>query len=142
MQRRRRTEILIHAEATLAQRLATEITDKYGYTEIIAPREGLTMMKVRESAKNSLFYLGEVLVTEARVRVAEAIGIGIVAGSKAHLARNLAIIDAAYKANVPETLQWEKHLLEAEQAIAKQRQVERLALAQTKVRFETMDAGN
>ena len=54
------------------------------------------MCQVRETARNSRFYLSEVLVTESRVRIGEADGLGVLMGTDAAHARALAVIDAAY----------------------------------------------
>jgi alpha-D-ribose 1-methylphosphonate 5-triphosphate synthase subunit PhnG len=139
MKRRRRTEILIQGNPILAQNFAEMIINKYECREIVAPQYGLTMIKMRESAKNSLFYIGEVLITEAKVEINQCIGIGIVVGIEDELAKHLAIIDAAYKANLPETELWKPQLIEAEKAIIKERAQEQAELFETKVNFETMD---
>jgi alpha-D-ribose 1-methylphosphonate 5-triphosphate synthase subunit PhnG len=139
MKRRRRTEILIQGNPILAQNFAEMIINKYECREIVAPQYGLTMIKMRESAKNSLFYIGEVLMTEAKVEINQCIGIGIVVGMEDELSKHLAIIDAAYKANLPETELWNQQLIEAEKAIIKERAQEQAELFETKVNFETMD---
>lgn len=139
MKRRRRTEILIQSDPSLARSFAEAITQKYECQEIVAPQYGLTMIKMRESAKNSLFYIGEVLVTEAKVEINNQIGIGIVVGMQDELAKHLAIIDAAYKANLSEIEEWNSQLLKAEQQIMSARAKEQADLFETKVNFETMD---
>ena len=139
MKRRRRTEILIQGNEQLAQKFAQAIIAKYECREITAPQYGMTMIKMRESAKNSLFYIGEVLITEAKVEIGGRIGIGIVAGMKEDLARNLAIVEAAYKADLPETAGWEQPLLEMEKEIAEAKAREQAELFETKVNFETME---
>lgn len=139
MKRKRRTEILIQGNVQLAQKLAESIVDTYECREIVAPQYGLTMIKMRETAKNSLFYIGEVLITEAKVEIKNRIGIGIVVGMKDKLAQHLAIIDAAYKAELPETITWETYLIEAEKQIIKERAKKQAELFETKVNFETME---
>ncbi|WP_077298411.1 phosphonate C-P lyase system protein PhnG [Virgibacillus pantothenticus] len=139
MKRRRRTEILVQANTDLAKSLANQIKQTYTYKEIVAPQYGLTMVKMRESAKKSLFYIGEMLVTEAKVEINEQIGIGVVQGMQDDLATNLAIIDAAYNAQLPETLGWADVLLEAEADIHHKRAKQQAELMETKVSFETMD---
>ncbi|CDQ20822.1 phosphonate C-P lyase system protein PhnG [Halobacillus karajensis] len=139
MKRRRRTEILIQERSGLAQHFAEAIIQNYSCQEVVAPQYGLTMIKMRESAKNSLFYLGEVLVTEAKMEINQCIGIGIVAGMKEELAKHLAIIDAAYKAQLPETERWHQKLVEAERRILQEKAQEQAKLFETKVDFETMD---
>ena len=140
MKRRRRTEILIQGNPELAEKLAASIIAAYDYKEIIAPRNGLTMVKMRESAKNSLFYMGEVLVTETKVEINNNIGIGIVVGMEEKLAFNLAIIDAAYNANLKEIRIWEAELVEAEKQIKQAQAKEQAKILETKVDFQTMDS--
>ncbi len=82
MKRKQRTEILIQDGGSLANKLAETITTKYNYLEIIKPQYGLTMVKMRETAKKSLFYVGEVLITEAKIEINQTIGIGLVNGEK------------------------------------------------------------
>lgn len=139
MKRRRRTEILVQGDTSLAQMFAETIIQNYECQEIVAPQYGLTMIKMQESAKNLLFYIGEVLVTEAKVEINQNIGIGIVKGMHEEIARYLAIIDAAYKANLPETKEWNTQLIEAEKHIIKKKTKEQAELFKTKVDFETMD---
>ncbi|MFC2946794.1 phosphonate C-P lyase system protein PhnG [Virgibacillus sediminis] len=139
MKRRKRTEILIQADPSLAKNFAESIIRHYKCQEIVAPTYGLTMIKMRESAKQSLFYMGEVLVTEAKVEINQEVGIGIVVGMEEELAKHLAIIDAAYKAEVPETGAWLPELLEAERRITEDKAKKQAELFETKVNFETMD---
>jgi len=139
MKRRRRTEILIQEDSDLARDFAETILEKYECQEVVAPQHGLTMIKMRESAKNSLFYIGEVLVTEVKVEIQHCVGIGIIVGMEGERARDLAIIDAAYKANLPETEAWGPLLMEAEQRITKKQAKQQADLFETKVNFETMD---
>ncbi|PIC66473.1 phosphonate C-P lyase system protein PhnG [Sporosarcina sp. P21c] len=139
MKRRKRTEILIQERGHLAKVFAETITAAYECREITAPQYGMTMIKMRETAKNSLFYMGEVLVTEVKVEIANRIGIGIVAGMEEELAKHLAIIDAAYKAELPETSLWEPQLIAAEDEIRKEKARRQAELIGTKVNFETME---
>ncbi|WP_413375522.1 phosphonate C-P lyase system protein PhnG [Alkalihalobacillus sp. 1P02AB] len=139
MKRRRRTKILIEGEPILAKEMAKEITDKYKWQQVVEPRIGLTMVKVRETAQNSLFYLGEVLMSEAKVEVQGAIGIGLAMGDVQDFAQHLAIIDAAYVLELEETKGWNDKLLLEEKKIERDRAKEQHQLFQTKVNFETMD---
>ena len=117
MNRRKRTEILIRGSKELAKNLAKEIKEKYEIKTIDEPNNGLVMIKMRETAKKQLFYLGEVLVTEAKIQINGHLGMGIVAGDEEELAINLAIIDGAYKADLKETSKWEELLLNEEKII-------------------------
>ena len=139
MKRRKRTEILIQGDGRLAKELAAGIAEKYECREVTAPEQGMIMVKMRESAKNSLFYMGEVLITEAKVEISGKIGTGLLVGMDEQRARCLAIIDAAYKAGLPETAGWEPRLLAEEQQINVAKAQQQAELFETKVSFETME---
>jgi alpha-D-ribose 1-methylphosphonate 5-triphosphate synthase subunit PhnG len=139
LRRARRTRILARSASGLAGRLAASIEELYEVEEISAPEASLVMIKKRESAKGVLFYLGEMFVTEARVRVRGAIGLGIVAGYSCDEARSMAVIDAAYAAALPEAAGWERQLEDEEAAIAAVDEAEALRVARSRVAFESMD---
>jgi alpha-D-ribose 1-methylphosphonate 5-triphosphate synthase subunit PhnG len=140
MNRRRRTEILVKGSREIARALAEEIVSKYEIKEIKRPENGLVMIKMREKAQNTLFYLGEVLVSETRIQIGKVDGLGIVKGNDNEMSRWMAIIDGAYNAGLLETLRW-KHILEKEEGnIEKRLLAERSRILRTKVDFETMDA--
>ena len=138
LSRKRRTYILIRGDARLRRELAREITDAYPVSEVEAPHNGLVMMKMRETARNSLFYLGELLVSEAKVAVGNSFGLGVIAGNDPEAALDLAVIDAACNAGLPETAAWDSLLLDMEKTITSRRAVEDAKISQTLVSFETM----
>lgn len=139
MKRRRRTEILINGSRTLVEQLANTISDNYEVKVIQEPDHGLVMMKVRETSKKTLFYPGEVFVTECKVQVEGTIGMGIVIGDHLDFAYKLAIIDAAFEANLIETYAWIELLENEENQIVQSRRLEEQSVLKTKVQFETMD---
>ena len=140
MKRRRRMRILIDGSREVAKKLALQIEESYAVEIIMQPQEALTMIKMRETAKKTQFYLGEVLVTECKVQVNNQGGIGIVVGLDEELAYHLAIIDAAFEANLTETQSWLLLLKEEEWNIKTRLKTEEAAIYKTKVQFETMDA--
>ncbi len=139
MERRMRTEILIRGERGLAARLAAQARETELVEEVEAPNEGLVMLKLRETARNGLFYLGEVLVTEAKAMIRGRIGLGMVRGSEPQLARDLAVIDAAYMAAIPQTVAWEALLVEEATRVEKARAAADAISLSTKVDFHSMD---
>jgi alpha-D-ribose 1-methylphosphonate 5-triphosphate synthase subunit PhnG len=138
MKRKRRTEILIRGDRSLAAQLALQIEQSQMVRMVADADHGLVMIKMRETAQNTRFYLGEMFVTECKVSVSGHTGIGIVQGDEPELAYQLAVIDGAYVAELEQTSQWLK-LLEAEEAnIRRRQQDEHKRLLLTKVNFETM----
>lgn len=95
------------------RKLWTRVFAKYGRQEAIdfflkykeeldfdiisGPSEGLVMVKTREHAKNTLFYMGEVLVTETKIRHGSTVGTGLVKGSDNELSQAMAFIDLSIK---------------------------------------------
>ncbi|WP_404330263.1 phosphonate C-P lyase system protein PhnG [Mesobacillus maritimus] len=139
MKRRRRTEILINGSQKRTEDMVHVIDEHYQVKVIQEPESGLVMVKVRETSQNSLFYPGEVLVTECKVQIKGTIGIGIVTGDQPELAYNLAVIDAAFEAKLPETIGWVRLLENEEKLILEQRAAASHTILKTKVDFETMD---
>lgn len=140
MKRKRRTTILIDGSRELAHQFSKEIEKNYSIQQLMQPSPALAMVQVREAAQQSLFYLGEVLIAEAKVQVEGHVGIGVVANGDEQFAYELAVIDAVFAAGLPETNKWIE-LLEQEERHIMQRQLEReAALLKTKVNFEMMDA--
>lgn len=95
------------------RKLWTRVFAKYGRQEAIdfflkykeeldfdiisGPSEGLVMVKTREHAKNTLFYMGEVLITETKIRHGSVVGTGLVKGSDNELSKAMAFIDLSIK---------------------------------------------
>lgn len=139
MNRKRRCKVLIDGNSKIAEQLAAVIKSNYKINVLDVPNNGLVMLKMRENAKQSLFYIGEVAVIEARVEVQGSIGLGVLIGSDSQLAYNLAVIDAAYNANLPEILSWREILLAEEGLIENKIKSKTASILKTKVNFETMD---
>ncbi|MBS3938311.1 MAG: phosphonate C-P lyase system protein PhnG [Peptococcaceae bacterium] len=139
MQRLRRTKILIESGLAVCQKLSQQILQKYEVTVIVPPHNGLVMVKVRDQAEGKLFYLGEVLVTECRVQIGTTLGIGLVQDHQPKVAYHLAVIDAAYQAELPEVEEWEGQLAAAEDDLARIQAGEALTLERTKVHFSMMN---
>ena len=140
MNRRKRTEILINGSRNLARELVQEVERNYAIHVVAEPHHALTMIKVRETAKKTIFHLGEVLVTETKVSINQAFGVGIVVGDEEELSYLLAVIDAAYEANLTETKSWTLLLNEEEKRIRISRATQEASILKTKVNFEMMDA--
>lgn len=136
------------------RKLWTRVFAKYGRQEAIdfflkykeeldfdiisGPSEGLVMVKTREHAKNTLFYMGEVLVTETKIRHGSTVGTGLVKGSDNELSQAMAFIDLSIK--------MEQFTTELNEILNTLKNVEANDIAektekilQTKVNFEMMN---
>lgn len=138
MQRKRRTQILIN-DAALTEQLAQEVRTELSCEFIESPNEGLVLIQILESSARTRFFLGETLVTEAKIRIKDAVGLGIVMGHQPVMAENLAIIDAALRANPAWIDRWMERLLAAEYAQTQARDQHWGRIQETRVSFDTME---
>jgi len=137
--RQRRTRILIEDRGDLASKMAQEVREKKEFVLLEEPNEGLVMIKMRESAHGAQFFLGEVLVTEAKVKIGDHIGIGILAGHDGQKALDMALIDAAWAQDPRSFLHWSTLLLEAEEVQEDELAYFNGRIHQTKVDFTTVE---
>lgn len=92
--------------AAEVQGLAGAIATRYRVEDVSLPESGLALLPLRDSALEETFYLGEVPVSQARVRLLEATGRCAAEGGtvllddRAQLARCIAVLDAALAARV------------------------------------------
>jgi alpha-D-ribose 1-methylphosphonate 5-triphosphate synthase subunit PhnG len=139
MNRKMRTEIFIKGSKDILKDLSEQILKKYKLKVIKEPQNALVMVKMRETAQKSLFYLGEVFVTECKVSINDCLGTGIVKGHEPELSYRLAVIDAAYNACLAETIEWENTLEVQRHKLELKKAEESLKVLKTKVSFETMN---
>lgn len=140
--RKQLTKLLIQSDRELIDHVVSVLEQKYRFETISPPGAGLAMLKMREHAKNSLFYIGEVVLMECRVRLGDTIGIGLVQGQNAYLAEQLAIVDAAYRANVPELMAMDELFLKWQARLDQQARDQWHRIEQTKVDFSTMEVAD
>lgn len=139
MKRKLRTEILVESRTEFLEKLVNLIEEKNTICILEEPNSGMVMVKMRESAQKYQFYMGEVFVTECKVMMNDVIGLGIIRGAHRKKAYYLAVIDAAYNANIPEL-----EIIDGMIAVEKVRLDHGMALGKdqilkTKVDFETLD---
>ena len=139
MTRGRRTRILVRGSAELRATLAAGILASRSVLQIQPPTEGLVLLTARETARGGLFHLGELLVTESKARIGQALGLGIIAGSHPEAAWELAVIDAAFNAGLPETGPWEEMLAGEERRLEAEQAKEDGRILQTRVSFQNME---
>lgn len=136
MEKKRLFGILAKADSGLVKLLSDEIQMKHTITIVKEPGKTLTMIKMREPVKQSLFYLGEVIVSEAVVELDGAKGMAVTMGDDTKKTLNMAIIDAAINKGVftgmSKLLVWEQ---EQQDAVMR---VNALHL-KTMVNFDSMD---
>ena len=102
------------------------------------PRQGLVMLRVRETVANSQFNAGEVLVTEVRLELEGQFGFGMVIGDSPRRAMAIALVDAALGKGGQVADQLREDLAKLERQLTKSRQRLQALVDTTKVEFERM----
>lgn len=141
MNRFERTRVLVEGEPALAQSIAADI-EKQCQVEILSdPKEELICLKTRETALNSLFLLGEALISSCRVRIEDTVGHGFILGSRRNDAYCLAVIDAAFSSgrSFKRQAKWEKQIEKEATRLRDKHAKERARIERTRVSFQSMD---
>lgn len=141
MKRKERTRVLVDGNRELLSRMAHEAEQRFAVAVVKEPAEELVMLKMREDAQRSLFYLGEALMTSCTVRIGQVHGYGMVLGDDRDKARDLAVVDAAYVACGDESLRrgWDAALAAERQRLDELMLDHSEALLRTQVDFSTME---
>jgi len=108
-------------------------------TIINGPRQGLIMMRVRESVADSLFNAGEVLVTEVTLELDGQLGFAMTLGNTPRRAMAAAVIDAALRIGGERATLLGREIQRLEQEVLLEQSRLRTLVASTKVHFELMD---
>ncbi len=137
MKKRRISKILARAGKDQVKRLADEIKKDYSPVIVKAPEKSLTMIRMREPVQESLFYLGEVIVSEAIVDLVGAKGVAVLMGDDFDKVLDMAVIDAACNKGVFQRYDILEQL-EKEQTLRLEK--ENALFMQTMVSFHSMDS--
>ena len=117
--------------------LADEIMKKHSVTVIKEPSKTLAMIKLREPVKESLFYIGEVIVCEAVVLLDDTKGMAVTMGDHFEKVSHMAVIDAAYNKGI---FTGEERLLALEKEQMRLEEQENAMHLNTMVNFTSMDS--
>ena len=88
------------ADSETVAALSVEIQKTMSPVIVKEPGKTLAMIKMREPVKESLFYIGEVIVCEAVVEIDGIQGVAVLMGDDTVKTLNMAIIDAAINKGV------------------------------------------
>lgn len=136
--RLRWSRILAQARMETITRLCAEIEKDHMIDVTWPPTTCVTMAKARDGVKGASFLLGEVLLTECRVRIAAMDGVGVVIGEDPERAYCLALFDAAFNARqLPP--QWISVLEAEEHRVNESRQKESQLVGATRVQFDAYE---
>lgn len=128
--------VLSRADAAVIKPFVDQLLPRLGEVEVVENRTGLVMLPSRDTAQGATFHLGEVLVSEARVRVNGTDGYGACLGRDLEQSLAVALLDAAFRAGV---LTDEIQAFVDQQTAAQRAEDESLLrkVAATKVEMET-----
>lgn len=138
MNRDKRFELIARANSERICGIAERILDDTEVEVIKKPVCGMIMMRFRDNAEKCVFNLGEVLVTEAEVRVGDETGYAMIIGRDPEAALAGAILDAAVESENPLTPEIIDLLRNEEVRCKEELQKTWAEVATTKVDFEVM----
>ncbi|WP_117194375.1 phosphonate C-P lyase system protein PhnG [Rhizobium terrae] len=95
-------DILAASEPGAAKAFAETLIDELGAIEVLASRTGIVMLPYVDTVQNTAFHLGEVLVSEAHIRLTgrNIEGYGAVVGRDLEHSMAMAIVDACITAGI------------------------------------------
>ncbi len=136
MDKKRLFKIMAKADNQTINKLSEKIKKQYQVVIVKEPGKTLTMIKMREPVRESLFYIGEVMVCEAMVELGGVKGAAVTMGENFEKTLNMAIIDAACNKGI---FQDEALLLKLEEEQKLQVEKENALHLNTMVNFTSMD---
>ena len=95
-------DILARADAEEIKAVAEDLLDELGPVEVFVNRTGLAMLPYTDTVQNTAFHLGEVLMSEAHIRLPDygVEGYGSIIGRDLEHAMAMAVIDASFAAEI------------------------------------------
>lgn len=143
MKRYERTRVLVEGSPEVARLIAVDLEEMFDVEILDEPREELVMVKVRESAHNSLFYLGEALMCSCRVRLNGVIGFGFALGDRRDAAYNLALVDAVFSdedTDIAKKTHWQSMIEKEQKRIQAKAEKQHEMIERTRVDFSVMES--
>lgn len=119
--------------------LAKEIEKNHTVVVVKKPSKTLVMLKMRETVANSEFYLGELLACEAMVKIDNIRGMAVTEGDDFEKVLAMAVVDAAYNANLRETYWLNEKLEEMGAVVDSNERKEFSRNLKSKVQFRVME---
>ena len=136
LEKKRLTKILAKADRRDVALLSADIQKTYRPVVVKEPGKTLAMIKMRDPVRQSLFYIGEVIVCEALVEIDGVRGSAVLMGDDAEKTLDMAIIDAAVNKGVFACMD---KLIELESQQNDIEMRENAMHLKTMVNFESMD---
>jgi phosphonate C-P lyase system protein PhnG len=131
-------EALMQGDAADIAPLANRFRKSIPHEVIKAPEQELVMFQMEESVERIDFNVGEILVTSAEVRVANAIGYSMIMDIHEDKALDCALLMGIYEASLPEKEEIEALAESLYQKMRHRLREEREIVSSTRVQFEVM----
>ncbi|HEY5583397.1 MAG TPA: phosphonate C-P lyase system protein PhnG [Ruminiclostridium sp.] len=141
MNKKQLFQIMNRSDCNLLKNISDVLSSKYSIVVIKEPSKTLAMIKMREPVKSSLFYIGEVMVSEALVELDGTKGIAVAMGDNFDKVLYMAIIDAGFNSQVLEMETIRTELLNLEYKQTEKLRKENSLHLKTMVNFSSMDNG-
>ncbi|NJP05589.1 MAG: phosphonate C-P lyase system protein PhnG [Chloroflexaceae bacterium] len=131
-----RLSVLCCTPADQVKTFAEAMIPELDQIEVLTSRTGLIMLPMRDHVQGEAFHLGEVLVSEAHVRLNDVEGYAVCLGRDRQQSLAVALIDAAWSAGYAQqsiaafVLNAQQTFLNADQTLLRQ-------VAATRVNMET-----
>ena len=139
MNKRELFRILSLTDGEEVTALCRQVAGQYEVEVLRKPETNLVMLKVRENARNSLFYAGEALACECMVRIGEAKGFAACLGDDLDKVYAMAVIDAVLNGALPACGQIYTALADWGERIDEAQGAEAGLTMSTKVNFSVME---
>ena len=131
--------VIANCSEEQASELAALVLQQYRQVKLLSgPRQGLVMLRVRETVANSQFNAGEILVTEVKLELDGAFGFGMIIGDSPRRALAMALVDAALRKDAAFAMQLIHRLDELDQQLTHKNLRLQALVSTTKVDFERM----
>ncbi|MDJ0783852.1 MAG: phosphonate C-P lyase system protein PhnG [Desulfosarcinaceae bacterium] len=131
-------ETLMQGDAADLAPLAARLREQIAHDVLKPPTQELVMFQMEESVEKIDFNVGEILVTSAEVRVADAIGYSMVMETDAAKALDGALLMGVYEADLPAARQVEDLVEQLDRKHRDALRREREMASATRVHFEVM----
>lgn len=138
MDKKRLFRIMSRADGKIISVLSEKVKKEHKIVIIKEPEKSLAMIKMREPVKESLFYIGEVMVCNAAVELDGVSGMAVTMGDDFEKTLNMAVIDAACNKGV---FRDEDVLINLEKKQKEKEEKENAMHLKTMVSFNSMDSG-
>lgn len=141
IEKKRLFKIMANSKTEQLKQLSDIITNKYEFVIIKEPSKTLTMIKMREPVKSSLYYIGEVIASEAIVKSNNIKGVAVSIGDDFDKVLYMAIIDCGFNNNFIEMTNIQLKLLDLEKIQQEKLLKENAMYLKTMVNFNSMAGG-